>query len=335
MTEPTLQVVHPSGVEIRYFEANKDAGVKRHYDIRLAPDQPLYDERVHGWREVPSVTTVGKLIHKENLISWAQRIGAIGAVKMYNMGITRPVVSGGHRVTGANFKDRGLVVVGEDEIIELLKIHDLDTNALRDAGGDRGSSCHRALELWSETGDMPNPATYPVHEQGYVQALVNFLEESGAESVRHEVAVGSVEDGWAGRFDNDLYFPKPVQLETHYTPAGRGDQKTWFDSGLYRVDLKTAKGVYEENGEQLEAYEKGAIECGLPSSLQRVVLHASPESRYKFVPVGSGTPTIKQYAWATYEDFKMTLDHWKLIEARKGRKKEVRECQPESLTTPS
>ena len=169
---------------------------------------------------MPSVTTVGKLIHKESLISWAQRIGAIGAVKLYNMQVLTPVQHRGHIVTGSQFKDRGLVVVGEDEVIELLKRYSLDTNSLKEAGGERGQSCHTALELWSQTGQMPNPATYPIHEQGYVQALVNFLEESGAESVRHEILVGSVEDGWAGRFDNDLFLPKPVQLETHYTPAG-------------------------------------------------------------------------------------------------------------------
>ena len=39
MTEPTLQVAHPSRVEIRYFQADKEAGVKRHYEIRRAPEE--------------------------------------------------------------------------------------------------------------------------------------------------------------------------------------------------------------------------------------------------------------------------------------------------------
>lgn len=332
MTEPTTQVLHPSGVEIRFFEEDKDAKIKRHYEIRdgVGMTQPRID-----WHEVISVTTALKIIHKEELISWAQRIGAIGAIKLYNMQVLKPVRYEGHIVTGSQFKDRGLVVVGEDEIKELLGRYSLDTTALRDAGGKRGHACHIALEQWSKTGQMPNPATYPITEQGYVQALVNFLEESGAESVRTEVVVGSIEDEWAGRFDNDLLFPKSVKLQTHYTPAGRGDQSTWFEAGLYRVDLKTAKDAYVENGEQLEAYEKGAIECGLPETLQRCVIHASPESRYKFVPVGSGTPTIKQFPWSTYEDFRLTLEKHKAIEARKARKKEVRECQLESQTIPS
>jgi hypothetical protein len=328
MTEPTLQITHPSGIEIRYFAENKAEKVKRYYEMRSS--RTRYGNREEAWQEVISVTTAQKILHKEALISWAQRMGGIGAVKLYNMQALVPVQQSGHIVTGSHFKDRGLVVVGEDEIVELLKSHGLDTNSLKKAGGDRGQSCHDALEMWSKTGQMPNPATYPLHEQGYVQALVNFLTESGAESVRHEVVVGSLEDEWAGRFDNDLLLPKSVQLQTHWTPAGRGDQRTWFEAGLYRVDLKTAKDVFEENGEQLEAYEKGAIECGLPETLQRVVIHTSPESRYKFVPVGSGTPTIKQFAWSTYEDFKTTLVKFKAMEARKLRKKEVRECQHSS-----
>lgn len=308
MIEPTSQVAYENGIEIRYFEANDEVKprIKRHYDVRdTSQTAPVAD-----WHEVPSVSTVLKILHKEALISWAQRTGGDGAIRLFNMGVLKGGMYEGQPVLCTHDPEQAsLVVVGEYELVELLKKYRLTTNDAKKKGGKRGDACHKALEAWAQTGTFPNPASYPISEQGYVVALEHFLRESGAEAVRSEVVVASARYGFAGRFDLDLELPKPVELQTHYTPAGRGDKVEWFDAGLYRVDLKTAKDVFEEHGEQLEAYEEAAVEDGLPESLQRIVLHCADNSRYKFKP-----------SWSTFEDFEATLRKWRLNQARKARK---------------
>jgi hypothetical protein len=315
--------VNYGNIGIRYFEADKEAKVKRHYEIREKLFHKTEDVWTWGdWFEVPSVTTAQGILHKEALIGWAQRVGAGGVVSLVNMKVLKPAVTpGGHEVLGFLDPERGgMVVVDEWEAVELLKKYGLAQHQVKEAGGERGQSVHDAFESYMRFGKLPDPSAYPIIEQGYVNALLSFLIESGMEPRACEVIVCSVEDGWAGRYDGDGFLPKAVELWTHRTEKGQGDAKSWFETGLYRVDVKTAKGPFPEHGEQLEAYEKGAIECQLPETVQRCVIHCAEDGRYRFVPVGSGQPRIPQYAWATYDDFRATLVKYRAMEARKGRR---------------
>jgi len=321
---PTLEVAHPSGVEIRYFAQDKEAKVKRHYEVRMDPSKPAIwpgQEYQPDWREVPSVTTIGKILHKEELIGWAERMGSWGITQLFNMGVVYPGEYNGQRVLATTDREKGHVLVGEWESVDLVRRYHVGRDSVLRAGGERGQSVHDALEAWAQTGMMPNPATYPLTEQGYVQGLVSFLTESGAEARASEVLVASIEDGWAGRYDVDLWLPRTVELWTHLTEKGRGNTRTPFETGLYKADLKTSKGAFTEHGEQLEAYEKGAVEDGLEATLQRCVIWVSKDGQYKFVPVGSGEPKIKQFAWSTYEDFRLTLAKYKAIQEREARRK--------------
>jgi len=315
---PTQEVKHPSGVEIRFFAEDKEAKVKRHYEVRDMSGATPY-----AWAELPSVTTViDSVLKKEALISWAQRVGAGGVVKLCNMKVLKPgLTPGGHEVLCLYDAARGgLVVADEWEAVELLKLNRLTTNDAKEAGGERGQSVHDAFENWMHTGVLPDPSIYPISEQGYVSALQAFLLDAICEPRASEVVVAHPEDGWAGRYDGDLWLPAGRDLWSHLTEKGRGDQQTHFPRGLYRVDLKTAKGPFPEHGEQLEAYERGALVCGLEPSVQRCMIHCAENGRYRFVPVGSGTPKIKQYAWATYDDFLATLAKYQAMQARKERR---------------
>jgi hypothetical protein len=315
---PTSEVKY-GNIGIRYWEADKERKIKRHYQVR--------DFSIHGphadWHTVPSVTTVqDQVLKKEALISWAQRVGAGGALALANMKVLRPVrTQGGAEVLGFYDASRGgLIVADEWEVIELLKQHGLTTNDAKDAGAERGTSVHDAFENWQRTGVLPDPSVYPISEQGYVVALQTFLRESEAEPRTSEVMVCSVDDGWAGRYDGDICLPYDRTLWTHRTEKGRGDQQTVFTDGLYTVDVKTGKGPYIEHGEQLEAYEEGRLLCGMEPSLQRCVIHCHENGQYRFVPVGSGSPRIKQYPYATYADFLATLRKWQAMETRKARR---------------
>ena len=315
--QPTLEAEYGT-VGIRYWEANKELKVKRHYEVR--------DRSIHGphadWHEVVSVTAAQDILKKEALIHWGQRIGAGGIVKLCNLKVLQPVqVGGGQPVLGFYDAARGgMVVCDEWEAVELLAKNGMAHWQVRDEAADRGTSVHDAFENFMLTGEIPDPTVYPITEQPFVIALVSFLRESGCEPRASEVMVAHVDDHWAGRYDGDIWLPEEKSLYSWRTDKGQGDAQTFFQKGLYRIDVKTGKGPFPEYGEQLEAYEAGALYCGQEPSLQRCVIQCKSDGRYAFVPVGSGHPRIPQYAWASYEDFLFTLYKYRSIQARKERR---------------
>lgn len=268
-------------------------------------------------KAVPSVTTV----KAEPVLSWwGQRVGTKAVLTLYNTGMLFPVeVNIGNRSQRVlGFDNNGVpTVAGEEQIEELIKKHHLDVNHVRDTAGERGQAAHDALEVWALSGACPDVAMFPPSEQPYVYALRNFLETAQVKPVRSEVLVASWKYGYSGRFDLDVEIEKPTRLLAHYTPSGlpRYERYITLQPGLHRWDLKTSKDVYDEHGEQLEAYEEAAVEDGYPASIGRGVLHISGEGKWKFVPTSQ---------WAQFSDFKLTLDKWHANQARTLRERAAR-----------
>src|SRR5439155_18587797 len=88
-----------------------------------------------------------------------------------------------------------------DSVVSLLKKHKLTVNHVRDGAGKRGHAVHAALEGWAKDGVIPNPSIFPYEERGYVEGLVKFLQAVDPEVIGYEVMVGSLEHGYAGRYD--------------------------------------------------------------------------------------------------------------------------------------
>jgi len=169
-----------------------------------------------------------------------------------------------------------------ESVMALMVQEKLTVNHARDKAGDRGKAVHDALEVWAKNGLMPDPMMFPFEQHGYVVGLCKFLRDVNPEPVAAEVMVGSLEHGFAGRYDLDLRVPKECEVVFHRTPK-RGPQYARLKPGLIRTDLKSSKGVYPTHHMQLAAYEGAAIECGYEESVAQGVLHVSAEGEYEFV----------------------------------------------------
>lgn len=301
----------PSGIEVKYTVGPKI----RKYEVRKGEHRfpvETCEACSAPWTEVPSVTTVLDVLAKGGLPTWGCKVGIAGALELHRQGVLRELVipseGMGQKVLAIPGKPgEGLVVAGVEQVYQAMKLAELTTDDVRDKAGSRGTAVHSALEYWCETLCFPDPEIFLPEEQGYVRGLLKFLkdlEPGEPEVLGFEVMVGSIEHGFAGRYDLELRLHKEcvVQL-THI-------RKKWtLQPGDYLTDLKTSSDVYLSYFKQLEGYELGRIECGYKPTDVRAVIHVTPEGTYKFVP-----------SHATGEDFLTTLAEWRSQERLTKRK---------------
>lgn len=313
MTEQTYRdSTTPSGLEIRYHWAPK-----RKYEIGLEGD-------LASWQEVPSVTTVLEVLDKPALPWWGMTVGVAGVLDLFERGILRPHPNDKRHLIAPGAVGVGLagfVVAGEDEVVRLLKQEKLTTNHIKSSAGERGQSAHDAFEIYMREGHKPDPEMFPPEERGYIVGLLEFLRdiELGAiEPESMEVTVGSLEHGYAGRYDVRFETHKPCMVVKRVTPK-RGRQYVELPPGKFLGDLKTSKRVYDNHFLQLEGYEGASVECGYEPTQFRGVIHVHPGDpeddkvydgpHYEFVP-----------SHAKHEDFLAVLGVHKAFERMKGRK---------------
>jgi hypothetical protein len=198
------------------------------------------------------------------------------------------------------------------DVLKHLTKHKLTVNHVRDEAGKRGHSVHGALEAWAETKVIPDPSIYPVEERGYMTGLVQFLNHLGdkVEILGVETIVGSIEHGYAGRYDLRVRITDPTEVAYKWTPV-RGPKFATLQPGEYLIDLKTSKHVYLSHHRQLAAYELASVECGYDATDAQGILHVMDDGRYEFVrSVAEG------------EDFLVSLALWKSeSKLREGSKK--------------
>lgn len=280
----------PSGLEVYYSWAPR-----RHYKIRWSPDpvmvevDPEYNPGVlvdvrerpylgmDEWREIPSVTSVLNVLDKSGALSWwSQGVGAEGVLELARRGIL--VYGDGHWTDSFN----GLV--DKDDVVNFLKQEKLTINDAKGAASTRGLSVHDAFEVWSkDTSYRPQPSLYPEAEQGYIRGLVAFLDDLGeVEDVESEVMVGSIQHGFAGRFDVRLTLPEPREMVTRIYPV-REAKRELVPAGRWLDDVKTSKRVYPSHAAQLAAYELASVECGYEPTDFRAVIHLTEDGRYELV----------------------------------------------------
>lgn len=297
----------PSGIEVKF-----QSEPKRQYWVRapvtmdgttLEPEHELIEllgEVPMGeWRPVPSVTEALDVLHKPGLPWWGMKVGVEGVITLFNRYMLHGwEINAGQQVMtmpGVN----GQVAAGVDHVVELLKQEKLTVNHVRDTAGVRGVSVHDALETFAKTGEMPEPSMFPPEEQGYVRGLVQFLSHiPSVQSIATEVMVGSIEHGFAGRYDWRFKTTEAHKVVKHRTPV-RGAQWAELPPGEFMLDLKTSSDVYPSHHRQLEGYEGASIECGYGPTDARGILNVDAEGNYKFVR-----------SRALYEDFLCVLRVW-------------------------
>ena len=251
--------ITPSGIEVAY-------GV-----------EPKRFYLVDG-QEVPSVTTVLGVLDKPGLPWWGMKVVVEGVLDL----IKREILSGAagpHLVYQA---DWGFAPATVETVVYYLTAEKLTVNHVRDKASSRGLAVHDAFETWATTGNRPDPTIFPEEERGYVEGLIAFLDDVNPEPLAAEVMVGSVEHGFAGRYDVRLRITKECQVVFHRTPK-KGPQYATLKPGVILGDLKTSKGVYDSHSLQLEGYELASVECGYEPTVARGILHVGPEGTYELV----------------------------------------------------
>jgi hypothetical protein len=286
VSEYATTSVTPSGVEVRYTSKPK-----RMYEVRWAKKCirgechyagkcPCID---NDWVECPSVTTVLGCLDKPGLPWWGMKVGIEGVLELVKGGHvrSRELVAGGREpVVAAGWR---YIPATQENVVPLLTENKLTVNHVRDKAGDRGQAVHDAFETWAKTGHLPDPTIYPESETGYVAGLVAFLIDVDPEPLEAEVMVGSVEHGFAGRYDIRLCITKECDVVFHRTPK-KGPQYARLHPGVILADLKSSKDVYmESHGRQLEAYELASVECGYEPTTARGILNVNADGTYKFV----------------------------------------------------
>lgn len=265
------EVETPSGIHIYYQE-----GPKRLYRVRqlLQPDA-----EAHNWVEVPSMSTVTKILDKPGLVHWGEKVGISLVQELLREGAVDLEYVLRQEPAAAELRDPPWYAA--EHLQEIGKQKQLTNYYRKDAASKRGNSVHDALEGWAMSGQLPDPSLYQPHEQGYVRGLRAFLEESHFVAEKSEVIVASVQHRVAGRFDLTGRIPEPCNLVYHLTE--KNEKRKIFNPTSALVDLKTSKGVFEEYHLQTAGYKGCMIESGYEEPERGFILRVTEDGRYEFV----------------------------------------------------
>ena len=277
----------PSGTEIWY------QWEPRLYKVcyRGGNRPPFEEEGV--WREVPSVTKVLDVLDKSGALTWwGMRVGIQGVIELWN-----------RLFMGADPSHYTL-----EHLERLIVEQKLSTNHVKDKAADRGTNIHKAFEAWAvDPSFRPDPNVYPENEQGYVFGLNEFFDHlDEVADIQAEVMVGSVEYGFAGRYDCRLTMPYGATMVVKTYPK-RKPKVEEIPAGKYLLDLKTSKGVYDSHALQLAAYELASVECGYGPTDYRAVVHVTEDGRYELVRT-----------YATADDFLNILVAYQTMQGARG-----------------
>lgn len=196
-------------------------------------------------------------------------------------------------------------------VMSLLVEERLTVNHVKDKASTRGVNVHSAFEKWAEDQSYrPVVDTYPETEQGYIRGLIAFLDDLGeVENVESEVMVGSIQHGFAGRYDLRFASPPAFDEKTVVTKVypKRDAKRSVLPTGKFLVDLKTSKGIYPTHALQLAAYEMASVECGYGPTDHRAVVHVTADGKYELV-----------LTHASPEDFLSVLSAHQTMQNAKG-----------------
>jgi hypothetical protein len=310
--DPRTLTRTPSGIEIAYWpgDGKPRSADKRRYAIRNIEPTSEIVYTPEGWKEAISVTTALGVLSKDALSWWGMRVGIKAVKELWDRGYLTTGENGRLLVTEgavwqfADPRDGGNI----EQVVKQLA---LTVNDTLSTAGERGTSVHGALESWAALGKLPDPEEFPPDEVDYIAGLRKFCDDMGDawETEGIEVAVGSYEHGFAGRYDLRGRVTKDVNLVTRcLTKDGKsrlakGPESFTVKKGTrLLVDAKTSKSIYASHLLQLEGYEGAGIEDGYDPTNMRAVLHISAHGLYQF-----------RHAQATYEDFLAILRSYRAV----------------------
>lgn len=279
----TRQSITPSGIGLKFSPE------PRQYWVNDIP--------------VESVTKILDVLAKEPLYNWYWRGGIEGVLRLIHMGDIGRL--NGEPVLVTDMDD--YVPATEPAVMSLLKTRSLTPKDVMEKKGDIGTTVHKAMEMWVDTGIVPDPDFYGEDERGYIVGLVAFLNDVKIDLSHHiesEVMVGSVKHKFAGTFDIRCQIN---ECSLRRTPVR--DNYSDFSAGRWMFDLKTSRYIYDTHFIQLEAYEGASVECGYQPTVGRAVVHITPAGSYQV-----------RVSKARYSDFTKIKGAYDAVKRVKGAK---------------
>jgi hypothetical protein len=274
----------PSGVRVAF-----DADRHRYYLVHDDDVVPL-----------ESVTKTLGVCPKPGLPWWGMKVGLAGALKLAEMGELEREVDGEGRL------------IDVDDAVDLLNLHRLTVNHVRDGAGDRGTETHEVGEGLA-AGVIPDLDAIEPERRGYPEGLIAAWLDLRPQPVATERVVCSVEHGIAGRYDLVARIPEG---RTAVVDAESGWREE-IPAGLWLLDYKTPKAVYEAHVLQLESYEMCSVESGYEPTDHRGVIRLLPDGRYELVE-----------SWTTKSHYLAALRfHRALEEGKADEPRRPRECK--------
>lgn len=167
--------------------------------------------------ELPSVTTILNIIGKPALVPWAYKYTIAGVAEL------------------AQAEPHKFVNITADELDTLMKEHQLTPNQMKENAAKRGTNVHEEFERLLN-GEPPLAP-----ENGYVKALIHWIDTRHPVTIATEAPLWSVKHGFAGTLD--LVWTRQ-------------------DGATVLTDLKTSKAVYDSMAFQLDGYRTAWEEMG-------------------------------------------------------------------------
>ncbi|MGZ6587131.1 MAG: hypothetical protein ACXVHX_22810, partial [Solirubrobacteraceae bacterium] len=287
-----MSIAHLNGMEIHVMPSGAtvafDEDAHRYYLVTKDNVVPL-----------ESVTQTLGVCPKPGLPWWGMKVGVAGVWELYQRGLF-------------NHGQLETILPPPDQLVALLQEHSLDVNNVRDSAGARGDEVHDIAEALA-SGVIPDLESVDPERRGYAEALVAAWLDLAPEPIQAEAVVCSVVHGIAGKFDLRARIPEG---RTAVTDAETGYRES-VPAGVWILDYKTSKGVYEQHVLQGEAYDGLSVESGYDAADDVGVIRLLPDGRYELVA-----------SWVTWDEYLAALGFFRALEQVKAtRPRRPRKCQ--------
>lgn len=214
--------------------------------VYLDLDRPV-PGRKNTWEKIPGVTTlIREGLPKEVFARYAGTATAEYAVNHWDELAALPAAERLSRLNKGRYENR-------------------------DKAGDRGTEIHTLARHLVHGHEVPVPAEI----EGYVRAVVTFMDEFDLQPVAEELAVFSETDYWGGRLDFIGSVEVPDLEIYDWIPRGEDGRSVMLG------DYKSGSGIFGETAFQLAAYRHAefAIDEDVPKGVAPEIVDV-PESDF-------------------------------------------------------
>lgn len=164
--------------------------------------------------ELDAVSSIVGCMHKQALLGWYEKCGAIGAIRAVRAGEIDDTVP-------------------EEEVIDRVRLLGLGADRQKSDAADRGTAIHTVFEALAQGGEPPDPAEFPEEARPWLQGAVSAWLALDPEPTEVEQIVCHPDDRYAGRPDLVAHVRGVPTLIDYKTGKGRIYPESQYQTRLY------------------------------------------------------------------------------------------------------